>query len=204
MFRAGSRGQAWAFNLTAAVGAGMNPVEITSSTRKKSSGKGTGIVCIFEKYLWWNFVKKQRIIFFVISFIAIGYVWIFAQSEKIQCTPNLDENAIVIRSKNMCISNVTTKFGNLALSSMDYRSCHLNIVEYGTEYVRIDYTNKQKQQKFTVFEIVVSPYNLVVISQFDEVGNQINFSTYWDKRPGYLSTAIFNADTISNDHSPSL
>ena len=45
-------------------------------------------------------------------------------------------------------------------------------------YVRIDYTNKQKQQKFTVFEIVVSPYNLVVISQFDEVGNQINFSTY--------------------------
>lgn len=78
----------------------------------------------------------------------------------------------------MCISNVTTKFGNLALSSMDYRSCHLNIVEYGTEYVRIDYTNKQKQQKFTVFEIVVSPYNLVVISQFDEVGNQINFSTY--------------------------
>lgn len=65
-----------------------------------------------------------------------------------------------------------------ALSSMDYRSCHLNIVEYGTEYVRIDYTNKQKQQKFTVFEIVVSPYNLVVISQFDEVGNQINFSTY--------------------------
>ncbi len=123
-------------------------------------------------------MKKQRIIFFVISFIAIGYVWIFAQSEKIQCTPNLDENAIVIRSKNMCISNVTTKFGNLALSSMDYRSCHLNIVEYGTEYVRIDYTNKQKQQKFTVFEIVVSPYNLVVISQFDEVGNQINFSTY--------------------------
>ena len=104
-------------------------------------------------------MKKQRIIFFVISFIAIGYVWIFAQSEKIQCTPNLDENAIVIRSKNMCISNVTTKFGNLALSSMDYRSCHLNIVEYGTEYVRIDYTNKQKQQKFTVFEIVVSPYN---------------------------------------------
>ena len=76
------------------------------------------------------------------------------------------------------LSNVTTKFGNLALSSMDYRSCHLNIVEYGTEYVRIDYTNKQKQQKFTVFEIVVSPYNLVVISQFDEVGNQINFSTY--------------------------
>lgn len=116
--------------------------------------------------------------FVIISFIAIGYVWIFAQSEKIQCTPNLDENAIVIRSKNMCISNVTTKFGNLALSSMDYRSCHLNIVEYGTEYVRIDYTNKQKQQKFTVFEIVVSPYNLVVISQFDEVGNQINFSTY--------------------------
>ena len=66
----------------------------------------------------------------------------------------------------------------IGISSMDYRSCHLNIVEYGTEYVRIDYTNKQKQQKFTVFEIVVSPYNLVVISQFDEVGNQINFSTY--------------------------
>lgn len=81
-------------------------------------------------------------------------------------------------SNHTSVSNVTTKFGNLALSSMDYRSCHLNIVEYGTEYVRIDYTNKQKQQKFTVFEIVVSPYNLVVISQFDEVGNQINFSTY--------------------------
>ena len=43
---------ALAFNLTAAVGAGMNPMEITSSTRKKSSGNGTGIVCIFEKYLW--------------------------------------------------------------------------------------------------------------------------------------------------------
>ena len=48
----------------------------------------------------------------------------------------------------------------------------------GCTSIRIDYTNKQKQQKFTVFEIVVSPYNLVVISQFDEVGNQINFSTY--------------------------
>lgn len=139
-----------------------------STGSNKRSGYHPKSVCI----------GRGRIIFFVISFIAIGYVWIFAQSEKIQCTPNLDENAIVIRSKNMCISNVTTKFGNLALSSMDYRSCHLNIVEYGTEYVRIDYTNKQKQQKFTVFEIVVSPYNLVVISQFDEVGNQINFSTY--------------------------
>lgn len=126
--------------------------------------------------LLWQVNVSQIMI--ISSILAIGYVWIFAQSEKIQCTPNLDENAIVIRSKNMCISNVTTKFGNLALSSMDYRSCHLNIVEYGTEYVRIDYTNKQKQQKFTVFEIVVSPYNLVVISQFDEVGNQINFSTY--------------------------
>ena len=49
MFRAGSRGQAWGFNLMEAVGAGMNPMEITSSTRKKSSGNGTGIVCIFEK-----------------------------------------------------------------------------------------------------------------------------------------------------------
>lgn len=56
--------------------------------------------------------------------------------------------------------------------------------EYGLHHqnggncITFYYTNKQKQQKFTVFEIVVSPYNLVVISQFDEVGNQINFSTY--------------------------
>ena len=27
----------------------MNPMEITSSTQKRSSGNGTGIVCIFEK-----------------------------------------------------------------------------------------------------------------------------------------------------------
>lgn len=115
--------------------------------------------CTIDTFFFWNCQLPIKVIY-----RNRNYICFF-------CT-------IVIRSKNMCISNVTTKFGNLALSSMDYRSCHLNIVEYGTEYVRIDYTNKQKQQKFTVFEIVVSPYNLVVISQFDEVGNQINFSTY--------------------------
>ena len=125
-----------------------------------------------------NFVKKQRIIFFVGLFMAISYVWLFAQSEKIQCTPNLNEDTIVIQSKKICISNVTTKFGNLVLSSMDSRRCLLSIAEYGTEYVRVDYTNERKQQKFTVFEIVVSPNNLVTVSQFDEVGNQINYSAY--------------------------
>ena len=45
----GFQGTCMSFQFDGAVGAGMNPMEITSSTRKKSSGNGTGIVCIFEK-----------------------------------------------------------------------------------------------------------------------------------------------------------
>ena len=125
-----------------------------------------------------NFRQKRRIVAFIALFIGVCCIWISAQSEKIQCIPNLDNDSIVIQSKNICISNVTTKFGNLVLSSMDCKSCLLSIVEYGTEYVRVDYIGAREQRKFTVFEIVLSPNNLVTVSQFDEAGNQINYSAY--------------------------
>ena len=67
-----------------------------------------------------NFRQKRRIVVIIALFIGVCCIWISAQSEKIQCIPNLDNDSIVIQSKNICISNVTTKFGNLVLSSMDY------------------------------------------------------------------------------------
>lgn len=125
-----------------------------------------------------NSMQKRKIFVVGILLITACCIWIFTQSEEIRCTPNLDDNTIIIESRNACISKVTTKYGHFVLLSEDCDQCILSVDEYGAEYIRVDYTDEFGHQKFTVFEVVISSGNLVTISQFNELGTQIDYSAY--------------------------
>ena len=122
--------------------------------------------------------KKLLYLFFGIFAIAFSIFMLIKQFEvTVSCVPNEDNSFVQMIAKNATIDEITLKYNN-GILQVEPESKQLSINDKGVEYVRVHYTDRNNNQHYVDFEIVVSEYNAISVSKLNALGQQIEYHTY--------------------------
>ena len=103
--------------------------------------------------------KKLLYLFFGIIAIAFSIFMLIKQFEvTVSCVPNEDNSAVQMIAQNATIDEITLKYNN-GILQVEPESKQLSINDKGVEYIRVHYTNRNNNQHYVDFDIVVSEYN---------------------------------------------
>ncbi len=122
--------------------------------------------------------KKFPIYIIIIVFVLLcGSIYMRYTSASILCIPNENRTRIDVIAENATITEIALKYDNGILHINDEETS-LQINSEGTEYIRVYYLDRSKGQHYVDFEIVISQYHSITISEMNALGQQVNYHNY--------------------------
>lgn len=127
-----------------------------------------------------NHLKRKQIVAVSLGFLMIAFCAFMLMKQfevTVSCVPNEDNSAVKIIAKNVTIDEIALKY-NSGILQVEQGTQLLSINGKGVEYVRVYYTDRNNNQHYVDFAIVVSEFNAVSISKLNALGLEIEFHTY--------------------------